>query len=555
MADETGTKLKRAFSSLQQVRNQRDKEYLHIARYVRPQHTPMWESVQNTSTVPTIELLWDDTAIKACDVWSRAVNSMTHNPATDWFNGQDSDKKVNENGNAKAWYGTVTDDMRSQMERSGLYVALLHRLKDIGSYGFGAVYIFEDAKQGNKGRLNVEYVPAPQCFFTLNPDGSVRTFFRPQRWTWPEIEARGIDVQKCDQAVKTAKESSNLEATFLFIHAAYPKEDAPDGGKPDHDFVGYYMEDATGNVLQTHGFHEHPYNVLVWDPVPNSMYPTGIGYITLPEIRNLNAQRKKFDRILDNESDSPTLAPNQDEGHARAALRAGEMVYGGISGDGKRLYEPYYQGSNGSRTLSAEIESSRELIKDAWNNPLFMMVSNQQMTAMEVASRDEKIIQVMGPFIIPMFKSLTLICERFFHARMRAGTYDPLPEIFDADTVVNFDFIGILARAMKKLMSANIVAFYTEAMQTVGLIAPDEVKDGMDHGLAMRAMGDARAIPAGIVLSKDQREAKRAETDAANQNMQMAAAAPGLAKAALDGSQALNNMGEQGNEPAAKLAP
>lgn len=539
-----GDFIMRGFQSAKSVRQDRQTEYLHISRYVRPQHAPMWESETSTNTAPVINQLWDDTAIKACSTWGRGVNSMTHNPATEWFVGKDKIKRVNENGEAKAWYGFVSEDMRSVMDSGGLYNALLNRLYDIGAYGWGTVYTYE---HDNKGNLTAEYVPAPESFFTLNRDLSCRTHWRPRMWTWQQIEDHHIDLAKCSEQVQHAKERGDVQTRFLFIHAVYTKSDAPKGVQAsNHDFVGLYVEASTKKIVEQHGFFDMPYNVLCWEPVPGSMYPTGIGYNTLPEIRNLNAQRKKFDRILDNESDSPILAPNQDEGKPRAALQAGEYVYGGITGDGKRLYQPYYQGANGTRSLQEELKFSRESILESFHNQLMMMVTSHQMTAQEVASRDEKIIQAMGPFIIPMFKSLTLLCERFFHARMRKGQYDPLPAIFNADTVVQFEFTGILAKAMKKLTSSNLFAFFQESLATVGLVDPEELKSSIDSAEALRVFGDARALPAGIVFTKDQREKRRAEEEAAQQNAQAVAAAPMLAKAAKDGAEAMNAMGGAG---------
>ncbi len=511
-----------------------------MARYIRPQHAPMWESERTTNKDPVINQLWDDTAIKACSTWGRGVNSMTHNPSTNWFEGKDASRKVNENGEAKAWYGFVTDDMRDVMEAGGLYNALLNRLYDVGAYGYGTLYSYE---KDNKGNLDTEYVASPHSYFVLNKDGSCRTHWRPHNWTWQQIEDHGIDVNDCDIQVKTAKENNNVETTFLIIHAVYHKDDMSEGAGSQFDYTGYYVEQLSGKILKKHGFYEMPYNVLCMEPVPDSMYPTGIGYNTLPEIRNLNAQRKKFDRILDNESDSPILAPNQDEGQPRARMQAGEYIYGGITGEGNRLYQPYYTGGQGTRSLGEELRYSREAILEAWHNQLMMMITSHQMTAQEVASRDEKIIQAMGPFIIPMFRSLTLICERFFHARMRAGIYDPLPRIFDKDTVVQFKFTSILANAMKKLTAGNLFAFYNEALATVGAVAPEEIKDGIDHALALRTFGEARALPAGIVLTKDQRESKRADSEADAQNQMAIAAAPMLAKAAKDGAGALNELG------------
>ena len=298
-----------------------------------------------------------------------------------------------------------------------------------------------------------------------------------------------------------------------------------------------------------------PYHVLVWDPVPQSPYPTGIGYITLPEIRNLNAQRKKFDRILDNESDSPILAPSHDEGKEQARPQAGESIYGGISGDGRRLYDPLYQGATGSRILKDENQSSREAILEAFHNNLMLMIARGNMTATEVASRDEKIIQAMGPFIIPMMSDLQTVLDRVFHSRMRAGVYDPMPAVFDENTNMSVELHGILAKAHKKLTAANITMFYGEALGTIGQVAPEAIQ-GLNHHEALKHMGEARALPTGIIPTDSELEARKAQEAEAMAQQQQMALLPEMAKAAKDGAAAIKDFSQAGQgQQGIELAP
>lgn len=530
-------------------RDRYEKEHRHIARYIRPQLAEFFTDGKSANKRPAIEVLWDDTAIQANDTWARGVNSMTHNQATDWFGFKDEDDEINDDAEAGPWYGMVNKDLRKELKKSGFYAAALHRLKDVGAFGFGAMYSYED---DNKGRMAFEYIPAPEVYFTLYRTGLCRTFMRPLNLTAIQAEERGIPINKCSQPLQDAYREKKQNVHFLFLHYVAPKSDLPDSVDSNHDYVGVYYEVTPGRVVDQHGFHDMPYHTLVWDPIPQSPYPTGIGYITLPEVRNLNAQRKKFDRILDNESDSPILAPNQDEGKEQSRPQAGENIYGGISGDGRRLYDPLYQNANGSRVLKDEIQTSRGMILEAFHNNLMLMMANGQMTATEVASRDEKIIQAMGPFIIPMMADLNTVLDRLFHSRMRASAYDPMPAIFDDDTEMQIELHGILAKAHKKLTSANITMFYSEALGTIGQVAPAEV-EALNHNESLRHMAEARAIPQGIVPTAKQREeARQAEAEAAAQQQQMAMA-PQLAKAAKDGAQAMNELG--GSEQQVALSP
>lgn len=531
-------------------RNRRVREDRHIARYIRPEHSEWFTEGRNTNRRPAIELLWDDTPIQACGTWARGVSSMTHNQAVDWFTYKDRDKALNNDQEVATWYGMVNEDLVSELKASGFYAAALHRLKDFSAYGYGALYSYED---DNAGHMAFEYVPAPECHFRLKRNGLCAEFMRPLNLTTMELQERGIPIEKCAQNVQDAHRLKKHDDRFLFIHYVAAREDVP-GAQSNHDFVGLYFESATGKVIDTHGFHDMPYHVVALDPVPQSSYRIGIGYTILPEIRNLNAQRKKFDRILDNESDSPILTANQDEGREQQRYQPGEMIYQGMDGQGRRLLDPLYQAATGSRVLREENMDSRNKVLEAFHNNLMLMIANGQMTATEVISRDEKIIQAMGPFIIPLMADLETCLDRVFHARMRAGFYDPLPRAFTAETRMQVEFHGILAKAHKKQTALNIALFYTEALGTVGQVDPTAVQR-LNHNAALRHMGEARALPPGIVPTEDEIQAAAENDEQAERTQAMLAAMPELAKAAKDGASAARDINEGGLGQGVQLAP
>src|SRR5690606_37524309 len=103
-------------------------------------------------------------------------------------------------------------------------------------------------------------------------------------------------------------------------------------------------------------------------------------------------------------------------------------------------------------------------IQDAWHNQLFMMQTQRQMTAEEVRSRDAKIIQAMGPFIVFLAGDMTQICDRAFSYRLMEGAYDPLPAIVGPEVDLQLAFDGLLAKAQDALQGGQILALMQEGM-------------------------------------------------------------------------------------------
>lgn len=544
-----------AWSSYRAVRNVFSTEHIHIARYIRPEISEFFEET-NQNNRPAIELLWDDTAIKANDLFARSIWSLAHNSATNWFSYKDKSAAVMNDGSASDWYRMVNDDLRDALKASNVYGAMLSRLKDVGAFGYGAIYTYEDEK--NPAKINVEYVRASECFFTRGADGLADSFIRPLNLTAREaIEIRKWPEEKLPQPLVDAYKRKDVQTKFLFLHVVWERFPKPQGrprSNLDYEWAGYHFCPANKTIVNEHGFKRFPYHVLSWDGASNEPYSFGIGYHTLPEIRNINATRRDYDRLIRNEADSPMLTPAQTEkpGGEQWRPQPGELIVGGMSGDGKRLYEPYYTG-NGSRVLLEEIKESRQIIQEAWYNSLLMMQTQRQMTAEEVRSRDAKLVQAMAPFMIVLAPDAQTIIERFFYARLEAGVYDPLPSIFDKDTKMDLRFSGLLAKAQEVLEGEQIIQLMAEA-QVIAQLDAEAVLLGTDFNAAYRRLAESKAIPTDIVLSKEEYQKRKKENEQTKQAQTAAAMAPDLAKAARDGAAAMKDMNANGqpNSPMAQ---
>jgi hypothetical protein len=533
------------WQSVRQNRACREVEDVHCARYIRPQLSAGFEKTPLDK--PSINYLWDDTAIKANELFGRGLWSITHSSAIDWFGYQlPKDLKGDEEGDEWA-ERVVTDDLKMEFLDGGLYLALLLRLYDVGTFGYGALFSYEDPDR--PGHLAYEWVPANECFYLLDGKGVCHTFVRPLNLTAHQILIDyKIEKSKVDSPVLQAFENKNHSQKFLVLHIVERRKDAPDNPKDSSEFAfkGVYFYPTTRKIIGEHGYLDMPYHVLTWGGSRGTPYPMGIGYTTLPEIRNINSTRKRFDRLLEMESDSPVLGPDSGEqpGGEQFRVNPGDFIPNGINGDGKRLYDLMFTGSTGGRTTVNEVTTSRQIIADAWHNQLFMMQTQRQMTAEEVRSRDAKIIQAMGPFIVFIAADMTTICDRTFQYRLQQGAYDPLPQILGPDTDLKLKFDGLLAKAQEALQGGQILQLLQEGMliAQMGPEGMEAVFAGTDLNAAWRALAGSKSIPTDIVFSKEKYDKEREKRAAAQANAQAMEQAPAMAKAANDTAQAAKGM-------------
>lgn len=539
------------WQSLRNARSAREFEDIQLARYARPSLSAGFEKTPGDR--PAIHMLWDDTAIKANIMFGNGLWSLSHSSAIDWFSYQ-VPKEIEGDHEAAQWAAEiVTADLAEEFNDGGLYLALLLRLYDVGVFGYGAVYSYEDPDR--PGHLAWEWIPASECFYTLDGKGVCNTFCRPLWLTASQIiDEYKFSREKIDQTVISAYDNRNHTQKFLVLHIVEPRRGAPEVPKDASEYAwrSVYFYPTTKKILQEGGFLDMPYHVLTWGGSRGNPYPVSIGYTTLPEIRNINATRKKFDRLLEMEADSPVLGPdaNEQPGGEQFRPNPGDFIANGMSGDGKRLYDLLYGGQTSGRNTQVEVQTSRQIIQDAWFNSLFMMqIGNRNMTAEEVRSRDAKIIQAMGPFIVFMGHDMTSIVDRAFQFRLMQGAYDPIPAALGPQHQLKLKFDGLLAKAQEALQGQQILALLMEggAIMQMGPDGQEAVLAGTDLNAAWRHLAASKTIPSGIVHSKEkflENQKKRAETNA---QLQQAAMAPDLARAAKDGAQAMEGMANATN--------
>lgn len=542
------------WQSLRGNRAQREFEDVQLARYMRPQLSAGFEKTPLDK--PSISYLWDDTAIKANELFGRGLWSITHSSAIDWFEYElPRDKKGDEEGDRWA-AEIVSADLKTEFTDGGLYLALLLRLYDVGVFGYGALFSYEDPDR--PGHLAYEWVPANECFFTLDGKGVCIIFIRPLKLTAHQIiHEYKIPKEKLDAPILDAYRNKNHQQKFLILHIVEQRKNAP--AKPrnstEYPWSGVYYYPGNRSIIGEHGYMDMPYHVLTWGGSRGNPYPMGIGYSTLPEVRNLNSTRKRFDRLLEMESDSPVLGPDAGEqpGGEQFRPNPGDFIPNGMSGDGKRLYDPLYSGQTGGRTTVNEVTTSRQLIEAAFHNTLFMMQTQRQMTAEEVRSRDAKIIQAMGPFIVFMAADLTTIVDRTFTYRLMQGAYDPIPSILGPDTDLQLAFDGLLAKAQEALQGGQILQLLQEGMliMQMGPEGAEAVLAGTDLNAAYRALAGSKSIPSGIVHSKEKYLKNKEERAQQMAQQQAASMAPDMARAAKDGAAAVEGMANAQNQLAA----
>jgi len=195
---------------------------------------------------------------------------------------------------------------------------------------------------------------------------------------------------------------------------------------------------------------------------------------------------------------------------------------------------------------NSKVELKEAIDKTFFVNVFLMMVNfdKTNMTATEVAQREQENVMMMGPLLNRVNKEmLTGFLERLYAIMDRNGLFLPPPEEISGQDI-KIEFISILSQAQKAIGAISIDRTLNR-IQNIAAVKP-EVLDVIDFDEAAREYANMEGIPAKLVIDKrvvkmvrDQRvQAQQMMTNLAAAD-QGANVAKNLASADMEGDNAL----------------
>jgi hypothetical protein len=281
------------------------------------------------------------------------------------------------------------------------------------------------------------------------------------------------------------------------------------------------------------------------------IYGNSPGMEALGDVKQLQHEQLRKANAIDFQSNPPLQVP--------VSMKNNEInrLPGGVT---------YYDGAQASPIKSAfdvqlnlqyiltDIQDCRDRIKQSFFSDVFMMLANStnpQMTATEVAERQEEKMLMMGPVLERINnEALQPLVETTFTLMMDAGMIPPPPPEMQGQAL-SIEFIGILAQAQKAI-ATNSVDRFVESMGTVAQMKP-EVLDNFNPDAWASTYSDMMGVDPKLLVDPDQVQQLRQQRAKAQAAQQQAAAmqqtsqtAKNLAQAPTGGSQnALNDLMNQ----------
>jgi hypothetical protein len=471
-------------------------------------------------------------------------------PARPWHRLATFDPELKEFGPVKEWLNFVERQQRDVFGNTNLYNVMHTLYGDIGLFGtFGGVLLAD-----NEYTLRAQDFLLGEYYLATDFRGIVNTLYRRCDMNVEQCVGR-FKLENCSPYVQTAYGNGDYHFNVKVWHAIEPRpteqRDAKDHRRAKPWSSIYWEEDRKEGdksppFLSIGGFDESPLIAPRWDVMGNDVYASMCpGMDALPDIKQLQTQRKRYGEAVDKKVRPPMVAPTSMRGQGKSLL-PGSITY---SDDPNQSYRQAIAVDVDLRHLREDIEQTQDAVRQGMFADLWQMLSNAErfsgsanVTAREVEERhEEKLIQ-LGPVLERLqVELLKPLIDRSFYILQRAGKIPPAPPELEKQEL-KIEFISMLAQAQKAVATGAIerLAGYVGG---IAQMKPDAVlKVNWDQSID--EMAEMLGTPPGIIVSDEIVEEERQRIQQAQAQAAQAEMATQVAGAAQQGASAANELVE-----------
>lgn len=528
-----------------------------IAQYILPRryHWFITANTMNRGT-PLNDSIVDPTGTQAMRICAAGVMSDMTSPSRPWFKLKPRQSQVSLDQAGQMWFDEVESRLYEVMAHSNFYDAVAQMDEDLVTFGTAPMLIYEDAKE-----IIRCYNPcAGEYFLAVGSNLRVETFNRKFVLTISQIvEMFGLENCPADIQSMWKTKGGSIETERVVAHAIEPNFPlASRGGAPDIDLLKgdfsyrevYWIHGASANKpLSLRGFEDIPFIAPRWAVTSNDAYGRSPAMDTLPDVAQLQMMTKRQAEAIEKQVRPPMVAGPEMKNMPSSTL-PGHVTFVAKT-DG--LFKPAFEVKPDIVAMTANIKEVQDRIKRGFFNDLFLMIaqSTKDMTAYEVAQRQQEKLQVLGPVVERLQnEALSPLIMRVYKIMARKGLLPPVPKSLQG-MPIQIEYISMLALAQRAAITTGIERL--EAMLGRVAAVNPEILDGVDQDEMLREYANATLVPAKIMKPAELVAKTRMMRAKAAQQQQQAAQAAQLTMAGVQGAQTLSQTDVGGGANALQM--
>jgi hypothetical protein len=522
-----------------------------IAQYLNPRRS-LWLSnggvdqpVPNSMVrgLPINQAIVDPTATYASQVCAAGMMTGLMSPGRPWFKLKPALDLIELDREGRLWFEAVESIIYAVMSQSNFYDSAAQMFEDLVDYGTGVVVIYED----DEDIVRCQNPVVGQYYIAVSNAFRPETLNEQFVMTVSQI-VEMFGLENCPQDVRSLWQTKGpgLDTERIVAHSVEPNFEimGPTGapvGKLPGDYA--YRETfwvwgaASDFPLSQRGFHDLPFIAPRWWVTGNDPYGRSPAMTALGDIMQLQQETRRKAELLEKLVRPPMNAPVELKNNPSSML-PGALNFTQDTSKGMRpVYEMPATALPG---ITQDIAAIQARIKTGFFNDLFLMMAEatKDMTAYEVAQRQQEKLQVLGP-VIERFQNegASPAIERIFNILKRKRMLPPLPKSLRG-VPWKIEYVSMLAMAQRAAATAGIERLL--ALQGRMASVNPQVLDLIDDDEVLREYGDQLGVTQKVFRAPEQlaqiRAQKAKQQQAMMQQQQMEKTAtqtgPALAQSA-----------------------
>jgi hypothetical protein len=485
--------------------------------------------------LPINQNIVDPTGTQAMRICAAGLMSGLMSPGRPWKKLKPAAGEVTElDDEAQKWLEDVNDRMDTVMARSNFYDIGAQMFEDLTVFGSGPMIIYEDDEDVVRC-----YAPCPGEYFLASSSANrVESMYRQFVMTVAQIvEMFGIENCPSDVQGLWKTKGSSLEVERLVAHAIEPNFEIDRGfgvGVVPGGFTWreYYWVwgMASAKPLSVKGFWDQPHVCPRWGVTSNDAYGRSVAMDVLPDIMQLQVETMRKAEAIEKLVRPPLMADMAMKNEPSSIL-PGHVTYVASIGSDKGM-RPIYTVNPDIRHMMEDLKEIQIRVKTGFFNDLFLMMAqaDKQMTAYEVAQKQQEKLQVLGPVIERFHNEFASpAIKRIFRIMERRKLLPPLPKSLIGKPIA-VEYVSVLSIAQKAAATAGMEAFAKMTGYLAG--AYPEAKTVLDPVEFLQIYGRMVNAPAKVTRSPEEIQKINEQQQQAAQEAQQMAQAQQLAQGA-----------------------
>lgn len=461
----------RKFSALREDRGVWESHWDECARWILPRKR---EFVQKdvVGGQKKFDEVYDDTAIRSNELFASSLHGMLVSPTAQWFQMETEDDNLNNDQDVIDWMDDTSERMLAAiMDPEAKFTSQLDEFfLDIGAFGTGLMRVAEGPGADNKPGPVVKFDAwnITQVYIAENSDNEVDAFYRLFKWkAWQvrdfmERNKPGSFASAPPGIIKAYKKS--LPTQFEILHVVAPTDERGDDILQPVESV--WIAYADKQEIWRSGFSEQSVFAARWRKTSWEVYGRGPGIHALADIKMMNEMKRNIIEATEKVLNPPLDVPHKAYiGRIRTAAKA--INYRKPNRLNDRI-EPLVTVGNLPITYEL-IDRVEAAIRSSFYNTQLQLAEGPNMTAFEVAQRQNEKLRLMAPMLGRIQAELfSPILGRVLRIMLRSNKLKAVPQILrERNPVFRPRYLSQLAQAQQSTDSDAIVT----TMQIVGQLA------------------------------------------------------------------------------------